>query len=50
VYGAIQALENTGKKSYQQLAQDWQHWLDYTKKTGAKVFFQYFQVLLHFLR
>jgi hypothetical protein len=37
VYGFIQALENTGNKSYRELAQKWQTWMDYTKTTAAKV-------------
>jgi hypothetical protein len=37
VYGFIQALENTGDKSYLELAQKWQVWMDYTKTTAAKV-------------
>lgn len=37
VYGFIQALENTGNKSYLDLARGWQTWLDYTKKTAAEV-------------
>ncbi|KAJ5402663.1 uncharacterized protein N7487_008559 [Penicillium crustosum] len=36
VYGFIQALENTGDKRYQELAQKWQVWMDYTKTTAAK--------------
>ncbi|KAJ5214340.1 hypothetical protein N7449_001509 [Penicillium cf. viridicatum] len=36
VYGFIQALENTGRKNYQELAQKWQVWMDYTKTTAAK--------------
>ncbi|CAG8058267.1 unnamed protein product [Penicillium salamii] len=39
VYGFIQALENTGNKSYLELAQKWQTWLDYTKTTAAKIFY-----------
>ena len=39
VYGFIQALENTGNKSYRELAQKWQGWMDYTKTTAAKVYF-----------
>lgn len=37
VYGFIQALENTGNKSYLDLARGWQNWLDYTKTTAAEV-------------
>ena len=37
VYGFIQALENTGNKSYLDLARGWQSWLDYTKTTAAEV-------------
>jgi hypothetical protein len=37
VYGFIQALENTADKSYRELAQKWQTWMDYTKTTAAKV-------------
>ncbi|KAJ5881865.1 uncharacterized protein N7529_000537 [Penicillium soppii] len=39
VYGFIQALENTGDKSYLELAQKWQVWMDYTKTTAAKIFY-----------
>jgi hypothetical protein len=38
VYGFIQALENTSNKEYQELAQKWQTWMDYTKTTAAKVY------------
>lgn len=37
VYAFVQALENTGKPSYAELASQWQKWIDYTKTTGAKV-------------
>ncbi|KAJ5662378.1 uncharacterized protein N7477_009994 [Penicillium maclennaniae] len=40
VYGFIQALESTGDKSYASLAQKWQIWMDYTKTTAAKIFYQ----------
>ncbi|KAH8691986.1 putative GPI anchored protein [Talaromyces proteolyticus] len=40
VYGFIQSLENTENKSYQQLASDWQIWMDYTKTTAAKIFYK----------
>ncbi|KAM0122077.1 hypothetical protein ACP6JC_001109 [Aspergillus fumigatus] len=36
VYAFVQALENTGKPSYAELASQWQKWIDYTKTTGAK--------------
>jgi hypothetical protein len=37
IYGFIQALENTGKASYKELARKWQIWMDYTKTTAAQV-------------
>ncbi|KAI2760410.1 CAZyme family GH162 [Penicillium roqueforti] len=35
-----EALENTGNKSYRELAQKWQVWMDYTKTTAAKIFYK----------
>ncbi|KAH1425567.1 hypothetical protein KXV65_006284 [Aspergillus fumigatus] len=40
VYAFVQALENTGKPSYAELASQWQKWIDYTKTTGAKIFYE----------
>ncbi|QQK44756.1 putative GPI anchored protein [Penicillium digitatum] len=40
VDGFIPALESTGNKSYQELAQQWQVWMDYTKTTAAKIFYK----------
>ncbi|KFA66944.1 hypothetical protein S40285_05738 [Stachybotrys chlorohalonatus IBT 40285] len=39
VYGAIQALEKSNKRSYRKLARDWSVWLDYVKTTAADVFY-----------
>lgn len=39
VYGFIHALEKSGKKSDRELAQGWQEWLDYTKTTADKIFY-----------
>lgn len=33
VYGAIQAMEKSGDKSFKQLASRWKEWLDFTKST-----------------
>jgi hypothetical protein len=33
VYGAVQAMEKSSEKSFQQLARKWQNWLDFTKTT-----------------
>lgn len=40
VYGFIQAAENTGNQAYAKLAQQWQTWMDYTKTTGAHIFYK----------
>jgi hypothetical protein len=37
VYSAIQAMETSSNRKYQNLARQWQAWLDYTKLTAAKV-------------
>ncbi|KAH8756135.1 putative GPI anchored protein [Hyaloscypha finlandica] len=39
VYSAIQAMETSSNRKYQNLARQWQAWLDYTKLTAAKVFY-----------
>ncbi|KFY42931.1 hypothetical protein V494_02179 [Pseudogymnoascus sp. VKM F-4513 (FW-928)] len=39
VYGAIQAMEKSSDKSFQQLALKWQKWLDFTKTTLPIMFY-----------
>ncbi|KFZ20061.1 hypothetical protein V501_00321 [Pseudogymnoascus sp. VKM F-4519 (FW-2642)] len=39
VYGAIQAMEKSSEKSFQQLAGKWQKWLDFTKTTLPIMFY-----------
>ncbi|RAO69576.1 uncharacterized protein BHQ10_005588 [Talaromyces amestolkiae] len=40
VYAFIQAAENTSNKSYIDLANKWQTWMDYTKTTAAHIFYR----------
>jgi hypothetical protein len=37
VYAAIQVLETSSNAEYQNLANGWQAWLDYTKSTAKTV-------------
>lgn len=39
VYACIHALETSRDKSYQALAQDWQHWFNYAASTVDKIFY-----------
>ncbi|KAE9378230.1 putative GPI anchored protein [Stipitochalara longipes BDJ] len=39
VYSAIQAMESSSTRNCQNLAKQWQAWLDYTKVTAAKIFY-----------
>ncbi|KAF8576240.1 putative GPI anchored protein [Ramaria rubella] len=40
IYAVIEALEATGRKEYQSLANDWQNYLDYLKTTMKRVFYR----------
>jgi hypothetical protein len=37
VYGAVQVLGSSSNAEYQNLAKDWQSWLDYAKTTASRV-------------
>ena len=39
VYAVIQALNRSERPEFRQLAQNWQHWLDYTKVHAATIFY-----------
>lgn len=37
MYATVEALESTGQKNHQELADKWSSWLEYTKDTAREV-------------
>ncbi|TFK35374.1 hypothetical protein BDQ12DRAFT_635257 [Crucibulum laeve] len=40
IYALIEALQSTGRKDYQVLASKWESYLNYLKKTAARIFYR----------